>query len=70
MNKKFMLIGLLSKNAILIVEYALQRRQKGMSITKAAISGALARLRPILMTSFAMAHYPVPSDGSWHPSRR
>ncbi len=49
-----MLIGLLSKNAILIVEYALQRRQKGMSITKAAISGALARLRPILMTSFAM----------------
>jgi HAE1 family hydrophobic/amphiphilic exporter-1 len=49
-----MLIGLLSKNAILIVEYALQRRQKGMSITKAAISGAMARLRPILMTSFAM----------------
>jgi The (Largely Gram-negative Bacterial) Hydrophobe/Amphiphile Efflux-1 (HAE1) Family len=49
-----MLIGLLSKNAILIVEFALQRRQKGMSITKAAISGAMARLRPILMTSFAM----------------
>jgi hydrophobic/amphiphilic exporter-1 (mainly G- bacteria), HAE1 family len=48
-----MLIGLLSKNAILIVEYALQRRRKGMSITKSAISGAVARLRPILMTSLA-----------------
>ncbi len=48
-----MLIGLLAKNAILIVEYALQRRKAGMSIVKAAISGALARLRPILMTSFA-----------------
>lgn len=48
-----MLIGLLAKNAILIVEYALQRRKAGMSITKAAISGAVARLRPILMTSFA-----------------
>jgi hydrophobic/amphiphilic exporter-1 (mainly G- bacteria), HAE1 family len=48
-----MLIGLLSKNAILIVEYALQRRRQGMSIVKAAISGAIARLRPILMTSFA-----------------
>ncbi|MDP4274915.1 MAG: efflux RND transporter permease subunit [Bacteroidota bacterium] len=49
-----MLIGLLSKNAILIVEYALQRRRKGMSIIKAAITGAVARLRPILMTSFAL----------------
>ncbi len=48
-----MLIGLLSKNAILIVEYAVQRRQQGMSITEAAMSGAVARLRPILMTSFA-----------------
>lgn len=48
-----MLIGLLAKNAILIVEYAIQRRQKGMDIMKAAISGAVARLRPILMTSFA-----------------
>jgi len=48
-----MLIGLLSKNAILIVEYAIQRRQKGMTIMQAAISGAVARLRPILMTSFA-----------------
>ncbi len=48
-----MLIGLLSKNAILIVEYALQRRREGMSIVEAAINGAVARLRPILMTSFA-----------------
>ncbi|MGV8830081.1 MAG: efflux RND transporter permease subunit [Breznakibacter sp.] len=48
-----MLIGLLAKNAILIVEYALQRRKAGMSIAKAAISGAVVRLRPILMTSFA-----------------
>ena len=48
-----MLIGLLAKNAILIVEYALQRRKAGMSIVDAAINGAIARLRPILMTSFA-----------------
>lgn len=48
-----MLIGLLAKNAILIVEYAIQRRQQGMSVVEAAINGAVARLRPILMTSFA-----------------
>jgi len=48
-----MLIGLLAKNAILIVEYAIQRRQQGQSIVDAAINGAVARLRPILMTSFA-----------------
>lgn len=48
-----MLIGLLAKNAILIVEYAVERRRKGMSIAEAAVSGAQARLRPILMTSFA-----------------
>ncbi|MDO6471302.1 efflux RND transporter permease subunit [Maribacter sp. 1_MG-2023] len=48
-----MLIGLLSKNAILIVEFALQRRKHGMSIIDSAIDGAKARLRPILMTSFA-----------------
>ena len=48
-----MLIGLLAKNAILIVEFALQRRHKGMSIMQSAIEGATARLRPILMTSFA-----------------
>lgn len=49
-----MLIGLLSKNAILIVQFALDRRKAGMGIAQAAISGATARLRPILMTSFAM----------------
>lgn len=48
-----MLIGLLAKNAILVVEFALQRRQEGMSIVEAAIRGAKVRLRPILMTSFA-----------------
>jgi HAE1 family hydrophobic/amphiphilic exporter-1 len=48
-----MLIGLLAKNAILIVEFALERRRKGMDLTLAAIEGAKARLRPILMTSFA-----------------
>ncbi|CAG2535091.1 HAE1 family [Maribacter dokdonensis] len=48
-----MLIGLLSKNAILIVEFALQRRKHCMSIMESAIDGAKARLRPILMTSFA-----------------
>ncbi len=48
-----MLIGLLAKNAILIVEYASQRRKNGMSIVDAAVNGAKARLRPILMTSFA-----------------
>ena len=49
-----MLIGLLAKNAILIVQYALERRQTGMAIKYAAILGAAARLRPLLMTSLAM----------------
>ncbi len=48
-----MLIGLLAKNAILIVEFAADARRKGLSVTQAAIKGAVARLRPILMTSFA-----------------
>jgi HAE1 family hydrophobic/amphiphilic exporter-1 len=48
-----MLIGLLGKNAILIVEIAEQQRQKGVSILTAAKEGAISRLRPILMTSFA-----------------
>ena len=49
-----MLIGLLAKNAILIVQFALERRQTGMAIKYSAILGADARLRPILMTSLAM----------------
>ncbi len=49
-----MLIGLLAKNAILIVEFALERRRTGMSVINSAIQGAAARLRPILMTSLAL----------------
>ena len=49
-----MLIGLLAKTAILITEFALERRQSGMSIVSAAVLGASARLRPILMTSLAL----------------
>ncbi len=48
-----MLIGLLAKNAILIVEFALQRRHHGETLAMSAINAAKARLRPILMTSFA-----------------
>ena len=48
-----MLIGLLAKNAILIVEYAVQRRRSGMGLTASALEAARLRLRPILMTSFA-----------------
>ncbi|RYZ21932.1 MAG: efflux RND transporter permease subunit [Chitinophagaceae bacterium] len=48
-----MLIGLLAKNAILIVEYAVQRRKAGMSIVASALEASQLRLRPILMTSFA-----------------
>lgn len=48
-----MLIGLLGKNAVLIVEFAVQRHEAGMSVLESAIEGAKARFRPILMTSFA-----------------
>jgi hydrophobic/amphiphilic exporter-1 (mainly G- bacteria), HAE1 family len=48
-----MLVGLLAKNAILIVEFAVDRRRRGMSIVNAALEGSVVRLRPILMTSFA-----------------
>jgi multidrug efflux pump subunit AcrB len=49
-----MLIGLLSKTAILLTEYASQKRAEGMSISQAAMSAAKVRLRPILMTSLTM----------------
>jgi len=48
-----MLVGLLGKNAILIIEFAVQRRQQGLSIEEAGIEGGKLRFRPILMTSFA-----------------
>lgn len=48
-----MLVGLLAKNAILIVEFASQRRRMGLSVAEAAFEGAKARLRPIIMTSLA-----------------
>ncbi|MFT2008599.1 efflux RND transporter permease subunit [Pontibacter sp. 13R65] len=48
-----MLIGLLGKNAILIIEFAVQKRQEGLTVLQAAVEGAFTRLRPILMTSFA-----------------
>ncbi len=48
-----MLIGLLGKNAVLIIEFAVQKHNEGLSIVKSAIEGAGVRFRPILMTSFA-----------------
>jgi len=48
-----MLVGLLGKNAILIIEFAVQRRQEGLSLRDAAIEGGKLRFRPIVMTSFA-----------------
>lgn len=48
-----MLVGLLGKNAVLIVEFAKQKQEQGLSVLEAAIAGAQARFRPILMTSFA-----------------
>lgn len=48
-----MLIGLLGKNAVLIIEFAIQKKSEGMSIKEAALEGASLRFRPILMTSFA-----------------
>ncbi|MBL7953650.1 MAG: efflux RND transporter permease subunit, partial [Flavobacteriales bacterium] len=55
-----MLIGLLGKNAVLIVEFAVQRQRAGASVFEAAIEGAKARFRPILMTSFAFIAGLVP----------
>jgi hydrophobic/amphiphilic exporter-1 (mainly G- bacteria), HAE1 family len=55
-----MLVGLLAKNAILIVEFSVERRRHGMPVVQAAIEGAEARLRPILMTSFAFIFGLIP----------
>lgn len=55
-----MLVGLLAKNAILIVEFAVQQRKAGLSVFEAGIAGARMRLRPILMTSFAFVAGLVP----------
>ena len=55
-----MLVGLLGKNAVLIVEFAVQRRQQGISVLEAAIEGARVRFRPILMTSFAFVAGLIP----------
>lgn len=63
-----MLIGLLAKNAILIVEFAVQERDKGLTIVDAALTGAKLRLRPILMTSLAFVAGLVPLMWSVGPS--
>lgn len=55
-----MLIGLLGKNAILIIEFAILKRSEGRTVVQAAIDGAVARLRPILMTSFAFTAGMIP----------
>ncbi|GAB3423498.1 efflux RND transporter permease subunit [Niabella aquatica] len=55
-----MLVGLLAKNAILIVEFAIQQRKAGLSVFEAGIAGARMRLRPILMTSFAFVAGLIP----------
>lgn len=55
-----MLVGLLGKNAVLIVEFAAQRHQQGLSVLEAAIEGAKVRFRPILMTSFAFVAGLIP----------
>ncbi|HRP52962.1 MAG TPA: efflux RND transporter permease subunit, partial [Fluviicola sp.] len=55
-----MLIGLLGKNAILIIEFALIKQSEGLTIIQAAVEGAVARLRPILMTSFAFTAGMIP----------
>ncbi|MGV3590987.1 MAG: efflux RND transporter permease subunit, partial [Gammaproteobacteria bacterium] len=55
-----MLVGLVGKNAVLMVEYAVQKHEQGLTVMEAAIEGAKARFRPILMTSFAFIAGLVP----------
>ncbi len=62
-----MLVGLLGKNAILIVEFAVQRRADGVSLIEAAIEGGKLRFRPILMTSFAFIAGLLPLVGATGP---
>ena len=62
-----MLVGLLGKNAILIVEFAVQRHQEGVSLKEAAIEGGKLRFRPILMTSFAFIAGLIPLVGATGP---
>ena len=62
-----MLVGLLGKNAILIVEFAVQRRREGLSLMEAAIEGGKLRFRPILMTSFAFIAGLLPLVGATGP---
>jgi HAE1 family hydrophobic/amphiphilic exporter-1 len=63
-----MLIGLLAKNAILIVEYAVQRRRSGQALLSAALEAARLRLRPIIMTSLAFVVGLIPMMGATGPS--
>jgi HAE1 family hydrophobic/amphiphilic exporter-1 len=63
-----MLIGLLSKNAILIVEFAVQRRRAGHPLIKSALEAASLRIRPIIMTSFAFVAGMIPMMGASGPS--
>lgn len=63
-----MLIGLLAKNAILIVEFAVQRRKNGLSIRSAALEAAQLRLRPIIMTSLAFVVGMIPMMSANGPS--
>jgi HAE1 family hydrophobic/amphiphilic exporter-1 len=62
-----MLVGLLGKNAVLIVEFAVQKNREGMTVAAAAIEGARVRFRPILMTSFAFIAGLIPLVGATGP---
>src|SRR4029079_1363319 len=64
-----MLIGLLGKNAVLIVEFAVQKHKAGRTVLQAAIEGATVRFRPILMTSFAFIAGLIPLVMATGPGR-